>query len=192
MKKSTLLVIATALLLPSLAFAHEAAGDGGFMAGLSHPVLGFDHLLAMLSVGILSAQIGGRAIWTVPATFVVVMLIGGIMGMEGVGLFSIELGIAVSVLVLGIFITLNKKLPMFIAMLVVGFFAVFHGYAHGMEMPYLAEPIYYSLGFVAGTAGIHIAGVLIAVIAKKFADGNQLLRYLGAAIAGIGFYLTFI
>ena len=182
--------ILTALaIFPAVAFAHEMEGGGGFISGLSHPVLGFDHLLAMLSVGILSAQMGGKAIWTVPATFVVVMLFGGILGIKEIEIISVELGIAFSVFALGIAITASKKLPVMLAMVFVGFFAVFHGHAHGAEMPYLAEPVFYALGFVVGTAGIHIAGVAIGLLTEKYKQGHQLLRYLGAGIAGIGFHL---
>lgn len=185
----TLSGIILSMLLPSIAFAHQASG-GGFLAGLSHPVLGFDHLLAMLSVGILSAQMGGRALWLVPTTFVSIMLVGGILGLNGFALISVETGISISVLVLGISLTIEKKIAPILAMCFVGFFAIFHGYAHGIEMPNLASPIYYALGFIVGTASIHVIGVLIGTIAVKLANGAQLLRYLGAGIAGIGFHLV--
>ena len=177
------------LAFPTFVFAHEVEGGGGFFSGFSHPVLGFDHLLAMLSVGILSAQMGGKAIWKVPATFVAVMLLGGILGMNNIGLISVELGIVCSVLILGIAIAANKELPALIAMIFVGFFAMFHGHAHGTEMPYLAEPVFYALGFIVGTAVIHIAGVMIGSVATKFKDGQQLLRFLGAGISGVGFHM---
>lgn len=178
-------------LFPGLAFAHESTGSG-FTAGLSHPVLGFDHLLAMLSVGILSAQMGGRSLWLVPAAFVVVMLVGGLLGMNGIPLFSVETGISLSVLALGLALTVEKKLGAIMAMIFVGFFAVFHGYAHGAEMPNLANPTHYALGFIIGTASIHMAGVIIGEAAKLLPDGAQLLKYLGAGIAGIGFHLMVI
>lgn len=192
MKKSLITFIGIMLILPNLAYAHTVPGGGGFMSGFSHPVLGFDHLLAMLSVGILSAQMGGKAIWKVPATFVAVMLVGGILGMEGIKLFSVELGIILSVLALGFSIASEKKFPAFLAMIFVGFFAIFHGHAHGSEMPYLAKPMYYALGFVTGTAAIHIAGVFIGLIMLKLKSGAQLLRYLGAGIAGVGFHMLVI
>ena len=192
MKKSLITFIGIMLILPNLAYAHTVPGGGGFMSGFSHPVLGFDHLLAMLSVGILSAQMGGKAIWKVPATFVAVMLVGGILGMEGIELFSVELGIILSVLALGFSIASEKKFPAFLAMIFVGFFAIFHGHAHGSEMPYLAKPMYYALGFVTGTAAIHIAGVFIGLIMLKLKSGAQLLRYLGAGIAGVGFHMLVI
>ncbi len=172
-----------------MAQAHEASHAGGFMAGITHPVLGLDHLLAMLSVGILSAQMGGRAIWSVPFAFVGVMLIGGLMGMNHVPFFTVELGIAVSVLALGIALAAEKKLPTTLAMIAVGFFALFHGHAHGTEMPEISTPLLYALGFVTGTALIHIAGVMVGFFSQKFSHGPQLLRYVGAGIAGIGFHL---
>lgn len=188
MRKIALATIGILPFFPSISYAHEGSG-GGFVAGLTHPVLGFDHLLAMLSVGILSAQMGGQAIWKVPFTFVLVMLGGGILGINGVPIFSVELGIALSVLALGVAIALEKKLSSLLAMVFVGFFAVFHGHAHGTEMPSLSKPLFYAGGFVVGTAGIHIAGVLVGIIAERLKDGAQLLRYAGAGIAGIGFHL---
>ena len=187
MKKSVLVLFA-GLLLPNLVLAHELM-QGGFISGLSHPVLGFDHLLAMVSVGILSAQMGGRAIWSVPAVFVSIMLIGGLLGIQGVPLFSVELGIAFSVFALGIALVAEKKAPPMLAMLLVGLFAVFHGHAHGTEMPHLAHPVLYALGFFVGTTSLHVIGVLIGVFSNKTNFGEQLLRYVGAGIAGIGFYL---
>lgn len=189
MKKNALTLFG-GLVLPNLVLAHDMLQSGGFMSGLSHPVLGFDHLLAMICVGILSAQMGGRAIWLVPSTFMSVMLLGGVLGMQGIALFSVELGIAFSVFALGVALAADKRFPSGLAMMLVGFFAVFHGHAHGTEMPRLATPMLYALGFVAGTAGIHIAGVLIGLFSKKTQHGAPLLRYLGAGIAGLGFYLV--
>lgn len=192
--KIIIVPLSIGLFFPSVAYAHgeSYSADVFFWAGLSHPVLGFDHLLAMISVGILSAQMGGQAIWTVPLTFVSVMLIGGILGIQGMPLFSVELGIAFSVLALGIALAAEKKLSPILAMIFVGCFAIFHGHAHGTEMPYMAEPVLYACGFVAGTSVIHIAGVLIGTFSKKLRHGDQLLRYAGAGIAGIGFHLIII
>jgi urease accessory protein len=187
--KKVLLAILVTLAIPAIAQAHEIGQGSGFNTGFTHPVLGLDHLLAMLSVGILSAQMGGRAIWSVPLAFVGVMLIGGLMGMNAVPFYSVELGIAISVLVLGIALVAEKKLPTWLAMLSVGFFALFHGHAHGTEMPEIGAPALYALGFVTGTAVIHIVGVFIGVFSKSFSSGPQLLRYVGAGIAGIGFHI---
>jgi urease accessory protein len=185
------LALATLALVASpLALAHEGASlpYGSFMGGLTHPVLGLDHFLAMVSVGIVSAQIGGRAIWTVPATFVAVMAVGGLLGLLNVGLTAIELGIALSVFGLGIAIALDRRLPISLAMTAVGFFAIFHGYAHGAEMPSVAKPVTYAAGFLTGTAALHIAGVIIGDISQHYARGKVMLRVAGAAIAATGSY----
>ncbi len=179
-------------LFPDISHAHMNQGDGGFMAGLSHPVLGFDHFLAMVSVGILSAQMGGRAIWTVPLAFVSVMAVGGVFGIKGIGLPGVEYGIAISVAALGISLAMEKKLPIILAMLFVGFFALFHGHAHGAEMPSIAKPVFYALGFITGTAGIHITGLLIGLISIRTLKGAEFLRFVGAGIAGIGIYILYI
>lgn len=182
-----LLTVATAL-FPSLSYAHQA-GESGFLAGLSHPVLGFDHLLAMLCVGALSAQMGGKSLWSVPLSFVSIMLVGGLLGLNEVPLISVEMGISLSVLALGIALTIERKIAPILAMVFVGFFAIFHGYAHGLEMPQLASPVSYVVGFIIGTASIHVVGVLVGLGAEKLTNGAQLLRYIGAGIAGIGFHL---
>lgn len=179
--------------IPGVAYAHDGTnlGLGGFLSGIVHPVLGYDHLLAMLSVGIISAQIGGRAIWTVPATFVSVMAVGGVLGLINVGLNITEVGIAVSLLILGSVIAAERKIPTLIVMVGVGFFAIFHGYAHGSEMPDTAEPFLYALGFLVGTALIHVAGVVIGDISRHYERGKIALRVGGALIALIGILFIF-
>jgi urease accessory protein len=173
------------------ALAHEEPHDGvGFATGLLHPALGFDHFLAMLSVGILSAQIGGRAIWYVPATFVLVMILGGVLGMNDAPVPSVELGIAVSVLILGIALATERYIPTWIALACVGVFAIFHGHAHGTEMPVIANPWLYALGFVTGTTLIHLSGVFIGLGSGRLQRGDTLLRGLGVAIAAAGAYLV--
>lgn len=178
------------LLAPGLALAHEGASlpYGSFLGGLLHPVLGPDHFLAMVSVGILSAQMGGRAIWTVPATFVAVMALGGLAGWLGLPLTSIEAGIAFSVLALGAAIAAERRIPVVVAMVFVGTFAIFHGYAHGAEMPEVATPVTYALGFISGTAGLHLAGVVIGDISQHYATGKVVLRAAGGLIAAVGAY----
>lgn len=172
--------------LPALAHVGSSLPYGSFIAGLSHPVLGLDHFLAMVSVGILSAQIGGRAIWTVPCTFVAVMAVGGLLGWLDVGLTATEAGIAFSVLALGIVIAADRKLPLLAAMTAVAIFGMFHGYAHGAEMPDVAAPVRYAVGFLTGTALLHIAGVIIGDISQHYSLGKVLLRVAGGAIAGAG------
>jgi urease accessory protein len=188
------LIIAFAIsIIPSTVYAHEGGNLplGGFLSGLLHPVLGYDHLLAMLSVGILSAQIGGRAIWTVPATFVIVMGFGGMLGLLDIGITITELGIAFSLVILGSIIASERRLPIVLAMIGVGFFAIFHGYAHGTEMPQTAQPATYASGFLTGTALIHITGVLIGDISKRYQRGPQVLRIGGGLIAIVGLMFIF-
>ena len=182
-KLLTLLILI--FFFPVLVFAHEEGGSG-FMAGLTHPVLGLDHLLAMISVGILSAQMGGKAMWTVPLTFIVIMWGGGMMGIGSEAFDWVEKGIALSVIVLGLAIAFDKKQPLGLAILGVGIFAFLHGHAHGVEMPNLASPEMYAIGFLLGTTIIHLAGVGIGVISEKMKDGVMLLRFGGAFIAGMG------
>lgn len=168
--------------------AHAITGNG-FMAGLYHPVFGLDHLLAMLSVGILSTQIGGRAIWLVPLSFVMVMLISGWIGMEAlVDLRSsqVESGIVSSVIILGFVIAIGGRMPLLIAMIFVGFFAIFHGYAHGVEVPAKANPFYFAAGFAISTLVIHLIGVLIGFTASRTKASISLLRYAGAVMMGMG------
>lgn len=186
-------LIVNIIFLSSFLFAHKIGGSG-FLAGFEHPVLGFDHFLAMLSVGIWSAQIGGRAIWFVPATFVGFMVIGGIVGMYGVEIPLIEVGIAISVLLLGIAVASDNFINLKVGLAFVAFFGSFHGYAHGVEMPLVKNASLYALGFVLGTSFIHILGVFIGIFAQKREKSAQFLRYIGAGIAGIGLhiFITFI
>lgn len=174
------------------AHAHIVNENSGFMAGLTHPALGLDHFLAMLSVGIISAQIGGRAIWTVPATFVSMMAVGGILGFNQIHLPSTEYILSFSVFALGLTIAFAKKMPVLLAMVFVGIFGTFHGYAHGLEMPATAKAFPYASGFLIATASIHITGVLIGVIAKKHPEGYKILRYSGAIIAGMGLEMILV
>lgn len=186
-------ILAVFLVLPLQAMAHDGTTlpYGSFLSGLTHPVLGMDHFLAMVCVGIVSAQIGGRAIWTVPATFVLIMAFGGLLGYIDIGLSAIEAGIAFSVLALGTAIALDKTVPMVAAMIAVGVFAVFHGYAHGAEMPAVAQPVTYALGFMTGTALLHVLGVIIGDISQHYERGKLMLRVSGVAIAGTGaFFLV--
>jgi len=192
MMKKICMTLLGVLGFPGLAAAHTFQGETGFLSGVFHPVLGFDHLLAMLSVGIVSAQMGGRAIWTVPLTFVAVMGLGGFLGMQGIPLPGVEYGIALSVLILGLAVARGKKIHTAGAHTGVAFFAVFHGHAHGAEMPAMASPLIFSLGFLLGTAAIHLAGVGVGLSAPIIRNGAQTLRYVGAGIAGIGVYIIHI
>lgn len=173
---------------PVAAHENEVIRFGSFLGGITHPVLGPDHLLAMLSVGILSTQIGGRAILTVPATFVTFMAVGGAVGIlyGGIPMEIIEFGIAASVLVLGGVIAAGRRLPVVVAMVPVAIFGSMHGYAHGVETPTIAQPAVYAIGFLLGTACIHLIGVLIGEVARQYQSGPRALRVGGALIAVMG------
>lgn len=177
-----------------LSVLFHSGTDGGIFAGLLHPILGIDHLLAMVTVGLLSAQMGGRAIWTVPATFVSVMALGGVLGILGLPLPFVEYGIALSVVVLGIALLARKKISVPLAMVLVGLFALFHGHAHGTELPELSETALdvfaYVFGFLVATAGLHLIGALTGQMAVNTPRGASVLRYSGALIAAAGVYLV--
>ncbi len=177
-------------LLPSLAQAHPGmpGHTHGFENGLLHPLTGLDHICAMVAVGLWAAQRGGRALWLVPATFVSVMILGGVLGMGAAQIPFVEQGIAASVLVLGIFIAAAVRLPLAASMAIVALFALFHGYAHGAEMPATASGLNYGIGFIAATASLHLCGIGLGVAAQRFASA-QFIRYLGGAIAACGIYL---
>lgn len=174
-------------------FLHSGT-DGGIFAGLLHPILGFDHLLAMVSVGLLSAQMGGKAIWTVPATFVSVMAVGGVLGLLGIPIPFVEFGIAISVVALGVAMLAPRKLPVSLAMAFVGIFAIFHGHAHGAELPELSETALdvfaYVFGFLLATATLHLIGALIGQMAISTPRGASVLRFSGALIAAIGVFMV--
>lgn len=172
------------------AFAHENQVIllGPFLGGFTHPVLGLDHFIAMLSVGIVSAIIGGRAIWGVPATFVTFMAFGGLLGWSNAGLSMgvVEAGIAFSVLLLGLLIVLYRPVPGIYVAIPVAFFGTMHGYAHGAEIPSIADPVLYALGFMSGTVVIHLVGVLIGDISRRYVNGRVALRAAGVAFVIAG------
>jgi len=174
--------------MPLLSHEAQSLPYGPFLSGITHPVLGLDHLLAMVSVGMVSAQIGGRAIWTVPSTFVTVMFVGGLIGLNLGGLSGYEIGIALSVLLLGSSLAAEQRLDSRFAMIAVAVFAIFHGYAHGEEIPTIAEPAPYIAGFMTGTVLLHITGLILADISTHYEKGKILLRVLGGLIACSGLY----
>ncbi len=176
----------------SPALASSVGSDSGLIAGLLHPVLGFDHLLAMVAVGLLSVQMGGRAVWYVPAAFVVVMAAGGLMGMQGVALPDVEGGIALSVFALGLVIAVGAAPPIWLAMLFVAFFAIFHGHAHGAEIPRLANPAAYVGGFMLATALLHLTGVGLGAVCALFPDPPRARATLGAIASGVGLHMVLL
>ncbi|MCW5712996.1 MAG: HupE/UreJ family protein [Bauldia sp.] len=181
---------AALVLLPSVAFAHTGDHSSGLAHGFAHPITGLDHILAMVMVGIFAWQLGGRAVWLVPATFVVVMALGGVLGISGVEVPFVEIGIALSVVVLGAAVAFGAKAPLAAAMALVGFFAIFHGHAHGMEMPGDAGRLAYGIGFMLGTALLHLGGIAIGIVIGRLADRNgpAVTRAAGALVgaAGVG------
>lgn len=177
------------ILLPSLAHAHVNGSDAsGFTHGFGHPLSGLDHLCAMLAVGLWAAQMGGRALWAVPATFVAVMALGGALVMCGIALPLVESGIVLSVLMLGIFVAAAVRLPLAASVAIVGLFALCHGQAHGAEMPETASGIAYGAGFILATALLHVGGIGLGIGIQRLATPN-FIRFAGAAIAVCGAYL---
>ena len=177
------------LLAPALALAHVGQGDiaGGFVAGFEHPILGLDHVVAMVAVGLWGAQLGPPAIWVLPVTFPLVMAFGGLLGVLGVNLPGVEIGIAVSAIALGLVVTFAVRPPLWVAGILVGLFAIFHGYAHGAELPESANALAFAMGFVIATGSLHVTGIIIGLI-NRWPWGMRSLRTGGAAIAACGLY----
>ncbi len=172
-----------------VAAAHIQAGEAsGFITGFLHPISGLDHVLAMIAVGLWGAQLGPPAIWILPVTFPMVMAFGGTLGLMGVALPGVEIGIAVSAIVLGILVLSEARPPLAVAAVVVGFFAVFHGHAHGTELPAGQSGLLYSIGFVVATGCLHAVGISLG-LAHRWSAGRLALRAAGAvvALAGLGF-----
>lgn len=168
------------------AWAHDGPhGAGGFVAGVLHPILGWDHLVAMVAVGIWSACLGAPALRVLPLLFPLVMTAGASLGMAGIGLPGVEAGIAASAIVLGAAVLATLRAPVPVAMLAVGAFAILHGYAHGTELPHTANAASYSAGFVVATGLLHLAGVGIGGLVR-FPSGRIAVRALGGAIALTG------
>lgn len=187
-------VLLAGLVLPAVADAHTfGAHDAGFAHGFMHPIGGWDHLLAMVAVGLWAAQRGGAALWALPAAFVTAMIGGGLLGMTGIELPAVELGIAGSVIALGALIAAQSRLSLPVSLVVVSAFALFHGHAHGAEMPEAAQPLLYGLGFALATALLHGAGVGAALslrVVVRGGTGALALRGLGAAIGLSGVALV--
>lgn len=170
------------------ALAHTGHGDAhGFIAGFVHPAGGLDHVLAMVAVGLFAAHLGGRALWAVPAAFVALMAAGGALGINGVAVPFVETGIALSVVVFGLVLAMGLALPVGVAMGLVGFFAIFHGHAHGAELPAGASGAAYAAGFVLATAALHAVGVALGIGAGRLASSRAIRIGGGAmALAGVG------
>jgi urease accessory protein len=180
------LILIASLAVPASLSAHPRGGGAtGFLAGLSHPVSGLDHVLAMIAVGLWGAQLGPPALWLLPVTFPMVMAFGGTLGLVGVKLPGIEVGIALSAIGLGAAVLFEARPKLWIAAVLVGFFAIFHGHAHGTELPAGANGVLYSLGFVVATGLLHATGVGIGLV-HRWPAGRTALRWAGAAVALAG------
>ena len=174
------------LLLTSTASAHSEVGvAGGLVSGLLHPVFGVDHLVAMVAVGLWGAQLKKPAIWLLPITFPVVMAFGALLGLAGVGLPAVEYGIACSALMLGLAVAFRIRPPIAIAAILVASFAIFHGHAHGTEVPEAANPLAYGVGFVLSTGLLHLSGILIGLLVR-WPWGERVVQICGAAVAAVG------
>ncbi len=170
-----------------LAFAHTDAAtlSGGFMSGFMHPLTGLDHVVAMVAVGLWGAFLGKPAIWILPIVFPLVMAFGGALGVAGVPIPYIETGIALSGLLLGLAVAFAIRPPIWVAAVIVGAFAIFHGHAHGAELPKATNPLVFSIGFVIGTGLLHLAGIAIGEL-TRWSWGIYVVRAGGGIIALIG------
>jgi urease accessory protein len=181
-------VLLGGLALQMPAAAHEQAGvAGGLLSGLLHPVTGLDHLVAMVAVGLWGAQLGAPALWLLPIAFPLLMALGGVLGVLGVPLPAPEIAIALSALTLGCLVAARVRLSLSAACAIVSVFALFHGHAHGSELPQAADPLAYGVGFVVATGVLHLCGIAIGTLTHRV-QGDRLVRVLGGAIAVTGAY----
>jgi urease accessory protein len=184
----SLMTILLLVAVPPLA-AHTTGGAvGGLGSGLGHPFIGVDHLLAMLAVGMWAYQLGGSSVWKVPLAFVLTLLVGASIGLTGLSLPFIEPVIAASVMVFGLLIAMRSRVAPVLASMLVALFALFHGYAHGIEMPLAATPLTYVAGFSLATIGLHGLGVMFAYVIHRTTH-TMLLRVGGFGLAGTGLVL---
>jgi urease accessory protein len=185
---SAVLATLLALALPAIADAHIVGGEAmGFVSGLEHPILGWDHVIAMISVGLWGAQLGRPAIWLLPLSFPLVMALGGFLGLIGVGLPGAEVGVAFSGVLLGAVVLLELRPPLAVAAALVGIFGLYHGHAHGAELPPGQNALLYSLGFVIATGALHLTGIAIGSI-HHWRWGRPVLRLAGACVCAVGLF----
>lgn len=182
------LILSVIALFPASVLAHTQKGEAaGFLTGFRHPVSGLDHVLAMVAVGLWGAQLGAPAVWILPVAFPLVMAMGGMLGLMGIPLPGIEFGIAASAILLGSAVMFEIRPPLVVAALMVGFFAIFHGHAHGTELPPGQSALLYSMGFVIATGCLHAVGISIGTV-HRWVWGQRLLRLAGALVAGGGVF----
>jgi urease accessory protein len=175
------------------AFAHSEQGAAiDFWGGFSHPIFGLDHVIAMVAVGLWGAFLGPPAIWLLPIVFPLVMAIAGAAGVLGLPLHGVETGIALSAIMLGAMVAGAVKPPLWVAALLVGAFAIFHGYAHGAELPVGADAIAFSMGFVIATGLLHLCGIAFGGL-SHWRAGRIAVRLAGVIIAviGVGYLMGF-
>ena len=188
LSREALFTVAVLLAAATPAFAHTQQGQAaGFLTGLRHPTSGLDHVLAMICVGLWGAQLGAPAIWLLPVTFPMVMAIGGFFALLGMPLPGVELGIAASAILLGSLVAREARPPLWLAAAIVAFFAVFHGHAHGAELPAGQSGLLYSVGFVIATGCLHASGIAIGLV-HRWEWGKVLLRAAGVGVAAAGIY----
>lgn len=185
MRTPLVAAVGAVALLPGVALAHTGHDVSGFVSGLAHPVAGADHLLAMLAVGLWAARLGGQALWLVPLTFVITMLLGNVLALSGVSLALTEQGIGVSVVVLGLLLAFAARFATPVCMTIAGGFALFHGLAHGAEMPLSASGFTYAAGFMLATLGLHLAGMVLGKAGSE-TRARLFSRVTGGAIALTG------
>jgi urease accessory protein len=187
-RAASIVLLLAALALPGEALAHARGGEAaGLLAGLAHPVSGLDHVLAMIAVGLWGAQLGAPAVWLLPVTFPMVMAFGGMLGLMGVALPGIELGIAASAIALGFAVFREARPQPWLAALMVGAFAIFHGNAHGTELPPGGDALLYSIGFVVATGTLHAVGIGFGLV-HRWPLGRTVLRAAGAGVALAGVF----
>jgi urease accessory protein len=176
---------------PTLASAHpETNSMGGFLAGVEHPLTGLDHIVAMVAVGMWGAYLGAPAIWLLPVVFPLVMAFGGAMGVMFGYIPGVEQTIAISGIVLGLMVLVAARPPIWVAACVVGFFAIFHGYSHGVELPKLANPFSYAAGFVIATGLLHLTGISLGLL-TRWNWGKMVVRSAGGVVTLVGFAFLF-
>lgn len=181
-----IIVLVLLSLAATPAHAHaEKDQAAGFLAGLHHPISGLDHVLAMVSVGLWGAQLGAPSVWILPVTFPMVMAVGGFLGLIGVPLPGVEIGIALSAVLLGLVVAREARPPVGLAAALVGIFAIFHGHAHGTELPPGQSGLLYSVGFVIATGLLHVTGITIGLV-HRWPAGRAAIRVAGALVAASG------
>ncbi len=185
MRRAQLILVVGAMLSAAPALAHTGESGGGFISGLAHPIFGPDHVVAMVAVGLWGAFLGMPAIWLLPVVFPLVMALGGVLGIIGVPMIAVETGIATSAIVLGLMVALAARPPLWAAAVLVGAFAIFHGYAHGKELPDGANAVAFSAGFVIATGLLHLCGIAFGLL-THWPTGRYAVRAAGGVIALVG------